>query len=106
MGASSMAECPTILALYPSLDPRPQRPRFRQLRLPYRGIPTMLEQDRRWAAWLVGQAAWCLGLSIREYRELEAGTITDGSTRGTGSASCTGFAASEKQSGGERVLDR
>jgi predicted transcriptional regulator len=37
-------------------------------------LPTMLEQDRKEAGWSVGQAAWRLGVSIREYRELEAGT--------------------------------
>ena len=36
-------------------------------------LPTMLEQDRNRAGWSVGQAAWRLGVSIREYRELEAG---------------------------------
>jgi hypothetical protein len=36
-------------------------------------LPKMLEQDRRQAGWSVGQAAWRLGVSIREYRELEAG---------------------------------
>lgn len=33
----------------------------------------MLEEDRRRAGWSVGQAAWHLGLSIREYREIETG---------------------------------
>jgi hypothetical protein len=33
----------------------------------------MLEHDRKQADWSVGQAAWRLGVSIREYRELEAG---------------------------------
>lgn len=37
-------------------------------------LPTMLEHDRKQAGWAVGQAAWRLGVSIREYRELEAGT--------------------------------
>jgi predicted transcriptional regulator len=36
-------------------------------------LPRMLEQDRRRAGWSVGQAAWLLGVSVREYRELEAG---------------------------------
>jgi predicted transcriptional regulator len=36
-------------------------------------LPTMLEHDRRQAGWSVGQAAWRLGVSIREYREIEAG---------------------------------
>jgi transcriptional regulator with XRE-family HTH domain len=36
-------------------------------------LPTMLEQDRKRAGWSVGQAAWELGVSVREYRELEAG---------------------------------
>ena len=37
-------------------------------------LPKMLAQDRRQAGWSVGQAAWRLGVSVREYRELEAGT--------------------------------
>jgi transcriptional regulator with XRE-family HTH domain len=36
-------------------------------------LPTMLEEDRQQAGWSVGQAAWRLGVSVREYRELEAG---------------------------------
>ena len=36
-------------------------------------LPTMLEQDRKRAGWSVKQAAWRLGVSISEYRELEAG---------------------------------
>ena len=36
-------------------------------------LPKMLEQDRTQAGWSVGRAAWELGVSIREYRELEAG---------------------------------
>jgi hypothetical protein len=36
-------------------------------------LPVMLEHDRRLAGWSVGQVAWRLGVSIREYRELEAG---------------------------------
>src|SRR5215210_3591233 len=34
-------------------------------------LPKLLEQDRKQAGWSVGQAAWRLGVSIREYRELE-----------------------------------
>jgi transcriptional regulator with XRE-family HTH domain len=33
----------------------------------------MLEQDRKRAGWSVARAAWELGVSIREYRELKAG---------------------------------
>jgi hypothetical protein len=33
----------------------------------------MLEHDRRQAGWSVDQAAWRLGVSTREHRELEAG---------------------------------
>jgi hypothetical protein len=33
-------------------------------------LPKRLEQDRKRAGWSVGQAAWRLGLSVREYREL------------------------------------
>jgi hypothetical protein len=34
----------------------------------------MLERDRKQAGWSVGRSAWELGVGIREYRELEAGT--------------------------------
>jgi predicted transcriptional regulator len=37
-------------------------------------LPGMLELDRKRAGWSVGRVAWELGVSIREYRELEAGT--------------------------------
>ena len=33
----------------------------------------MLEDDRKRAGWSVGQAAWALGVNVREYREIEAG---------------------------------
>jgi DNA-binding XRE family transcriptional regulator len=36
-------------------------------------LPRMLEDDRRRAGWSAGQAAWRLGITVREYRELEAG---------------------------------
>jgi len=36
-------------------------------------LPKLLEQDRKRAGWSVGQAAWRLGVSIWEYREIEAG---------------------------------
>ena len=36
-------------------------------------LPAMLQQDRKRAGWSVGQAAGRLGVSVREYRELEAG---------------------------------
>jgi len=36
-------------------------------------LPNMLEHDRKQAGWSVGQAAWRLGVSPREYRELETG---------------------------------
>jgi predicted transcriptional regulator len=39
-------------------------------------LPAMLEHDRRKAGWSVGRAAWELGVSIREYRELEVGTLS------------------------------
>ena len=35
-------------------------------------LPVMLENDPKQAGWSVGQSAWRLGISIREYRELEA----------------------------------
>jgi DNA-binding XRE family transcriptional regulator len=34
----------------------------------------MLEHDRKQAGWSLGQAAWQLGVSVRVYGELEAGT--------------------------------
>jgi DNA-binding XRE family transcriptional regulator len=36
-------------------------------------LPVMLKQDRQRAGWLVEHAAWRLGLTIRDYREIEAG---------------------------------
>jgi len=36
-------------------------------------LPTMLEHDRKQAGWSAGLAAWRLGVTIREYREIEAG---------------------------------
>ena len=36
-------------------------------------LPGMLEHDRKQAGWSVARAAWALGVSVREYRELEAG---------------------------------
>jgi len=41
-------------------------------------LPMMLEHDRRRAGWSVGQAAWRLGVTVREYRELEAGVRSPG----------------------------
>ena len=35
--------------------------------------PDKLEHDRKRAGWSVGLAAWRLGVTVREYRELEAG---------------------------------
>jgi transcriptional regulator with XRE-family HTH domain len=36
-------------------------------------LPAMLEQDRTRAGWSVEQAARRLGVSVREYREIEGG---------------------------------
>jgi hypothetical protein len=36
-------------------------------------LPAILQRDRKQAGWSVGQAAWRLGVIIREYREIEAG---------------------------------
>ena len=36
-------------------------------------LPSMIEADRTRAGWSVGEAAWRLGVTVREYRELEAG---------------------------------
>jgi hypothetical protein len=52
-------------------------------------LPMMLEHDRRRAGWSVGQAAWRLGVSIREYRELEAGARSPTFEKWDRSASCT-----------------
>ena len=41
--------------------------------LPVAMLPTMLEDDRRRAGWSVARAAHELGVSIRDYREIEAG---------------------------------
>jgi predicted transcriptional regulator len=35
----------------------------------------MLEEDRRRAGWSMGQVAWRLSVSVREYREIEAGEL-------------------------------
>ncbi len=37
-------------------------------------LPATLEQDRKRAGWSVGRAASRLGVSLREHREIEAGT--------------------------------
>jgi len=37
-------------------------------------LPVILERDRKRAGWSVARAAWELGVNIREYREIEAGT--------------------------------
>jgi transcriptional regulator with XRE-family HTH domain len=39
-------------------------------------LPKMLEQDRKRSGWSLGQAAGRLGVSVREYRELEAGACS------------------------------
>jgi hypothetical protein len=36
--------------------------------------PEAVEDDRRSSGWSMGQVAWRLGVSVREYGELEAGT--------------------------------
>ena len=51
-------------------------------------LPTMLTDDRRRAGWSVEQAARHLRVSVRTYRELDAGERRRRSRRGTGSASC------------------
>jgi hypothetical protein len=48
-------------------------------------LPIMLKHDRRQAGWSVDQAAWRLGVTVREYRELETGACRRASRRGTGS---------------------
>jgi len=36
-------------------------------------FPTMMQRDRKREGLRVCRAAWLLGISVREYRELEAG---------------------------------
>ena len=36
-------------------------------------LPVMLKADRHQAGWSEGQAAWRLGVTMREYLEIEAG---------------------------------
>ena len=48
----------------------------RQISRPVRweqSIRKMLEDDRRRAGWSVGQAAWRLGITVQEYREIVDG---------------------------------
>jgi hypothetical protein len=40
-------------------------------------LPEMLQKDRKRAGWSVGQAAWRLGVNIREYREIGSAALTD-----------------------------
>ena len=44
-------------------------------------LQVMLEHDRRRAGWSAGQAAWRLGVSVREYREIEAGDLVPSSEK-------------------------
>ena len=37
-------------------------------------FPVMMERDRKREGFRVCRAAWLIGVSVREYRELEAGT--------------------------------
>jgi hypothetical protein len=41
-------------------------------------LPAMLEHDRTQAGWSVGHAAWWLGVTVAEYREIEAGARSPG----------------------------
>lgn len=53
-------------------------------------LPTMLEDDPKRAGWSIGQAAWRPGVSISEYRGLEAGErLAELGDRGIGSVGCT-----------------
>ena len=54
-------------------------------------LPTMLEHDRKRAGWSVGEAAWRLGVSIREYRELEAGERMPNFAAGDGGYAATSW---------------
>jgi hypothetical protein len=53
-------------------------------------LPTMLEHDRKQAGWSVGQAALRLGVSVGEYRELEAGARSSNFESWDRISSCTG----------------
>jgi hypothetical protein len=77
MDASSVAECPTVSHSTRRSIPPHNGPDSGGFGFPIVAmLPTMLEQDRRREGWSVGRAAWALRVSIREYRELEAGTRT------------------------------
>jgi hypothetical protein len=38
-------------------------------------FPTMMERDRKREGLRVCRAAWLIGLTVREYREIEAGEV-------------------------------
>jgi hypothetical protein len=48
----------------------------------------MMQRDRHREGLRVCRAAWLLGVTVREYRELEAATGFPTTTLGIGSASC------------------
>jgi hypothetical protein len=52
--------------------------------------PSMMHRDRNRDELRVCRAAWLIGVSVREYREMKRATGSPSSTFGTGSASCTG----------------
>jgi hypothetical protein len=52
---------------------------------------SMMHRDRKSEGLRVCRAAWLIGVSVREYREIEAGDRTPSlDTYPGGSASCTG----------------
>jgi hypothetical protein len=66
--------------------PSPRWPTLRPVVAMFR---KMLEEDRRRAGWSVGQAAWRLGISVREDREIVPARRWHIGRRGTGSAGYT-----------------
>ena len=71
-GRRSYLHARTFSAI-PKGDGAPSSPRWPSLPLVVAMFRKMLEDDRRRAGWSMGQAAWRLGVSVREYREIEAG---------------------------------
>jgi hypothetical protein len=52
--------------------------------------PAMMQRDRQREGLRICRAAWLIGVTVREYREMEAGDRGPSSMFGTGSASYAG----------------
>jgi hypothetical protein len=52
-------------------------------------FPSMMESDRKREGLRVCRAAWLVGVSVREYRQIEAGTGPRAWIRTDGSPSCS-----------------